>query len=97
MPHTKLTKGLVYVVQDTNQNLCGVYSSLQLASVPFSDLVNEHVSKVELQGLSDNPEDETEEEFHPCIIVYALDSTWIWSYDSIAEVTKALQNETYEQ
>lgn len=84
---------LVYVVQGYGQSLVSVRSTLSAAFEDYKfGLAN---------GLSQQDRDElTEmygEDFHeeldnmPCVVVYQLDGSWIWSYDSASEIKNALE------
>jgi hypothetical protein len=102
MPRSKPKKGydnLVYVVQDYKQQLCGVYTTLAKAAVQYEHILAEGLVEEDIQAMFE----EYGEDFHdemdypPCVVVYQLDSTWLWSYDSLREIKAALENgEQYE-
>lgn len=94
-----MPEGIVYVVQDYNQQLRGVYTTLAKAAVVYRDVL--------LNGLTEDEEamlkEEFGEDFHqhidnpPEVIVYRLDDTWLSSYESELEIKRALEEgENYD-
>lgn len=102
MPKTKKNiqvDTLVYLVQDYAQTVCGVHSTLLRASVQYEQVLAEGLNQEERQSLieeyGENFHDELE--YPACIVVYKVDATCVWSYDTINEVHAALRDgEKYE-
>lgn len=95
----KTYDNLVYVVQDYEQHLCGVFTSLQLAAERYELVLTEGLTKEEIQELIDEYGEDyhSELEYPPCIVVYQLDAAYLWSYDSMNEIKQALsQGENYD-
>jgi hypothetical protein len=84
---------LVYVVQDYDQQLCGVYTTLRLAAERYQHIVDQDLTKEEIETMIEEYGEEFRSQFEraPCIVVYRLDTGWIWSYDSLHEIKHALE------
>lgn len=85
---------LVYVVQGYDQSLVSVRSTLARAFEDYKYQLTNGLSQEEQDELKENyGEDFHDElEYIPCIVVYQIDGSWIWSYDSAVEINHALQN-----
>lgn len=83
----------LYAVQDYEQNVRGVYSSLQLAAEQYDKVLTEGLLSEGIQQLIE----EYGEEFHQemdypaCIVVHELDVGQVWSYDTADEVKQVLE------
>lgn len=84
----------VYIVQDYEQHLVGVHSTLIRAAEQFQHILTYGLSAEDQQMLIDEfGEDYHEELDHvPTIVVHAIDGYCVWSYDSTIEIKHALQN-----
>lgn len=83
----------VYAVQDYEQHLVGIYSTLAKAFERYKNVLTHSLSEQDRQLLID----EFGEDFHdeidypPCIIVYQMDGVHLESYDSIYDIKRALE------
>lgn len=88
----------IYLVLDYEQHVNGVHSTLALAADQYQNVLEEGLSaedrKILLEEFGENFHDEME--YPACIVVYQLDGYQVWSYDSIAEVKQALENENFK-
>lgn len=90
---------LVYIVQDYEQHLCGVFTSLQKAAERYEAVLTEGLSEEDIQTLTEEYGEDyhSELEYPPCIVVYQLDAAYLWSYDTMEEIKQALtQGENYD-
>lgn len=82
---------LLYIVQDYNQQVVNVCSSLAKALPHFQEVLNHTLIQAELEELKElYGEDEIEVDYPPCIVVHEVDGHFVWSYDSVEEVNRAL-------
>jgi hypothetical protein len=89
----------LYVVQNYEQNVCGVYSSLPLAAEQYERVMSEGLSSEDIQQLieqhGENFHDEMD--YPACIVVHQLDVGQVWSYDTMEEVKQVLaQGEDFD-
>jgi hypothetical protein len=99
MPQRQSKPKYVYVVQDHEGHLCGVFSTLKAAASEFQSVAAEGLTAHDIEVLlRDYGEDFHDElEYVPCIVVYELDSSYVWSYDTIREIKTALsEGENYD-
>lgn len=89
---------LLYIVQDYNQQVVHVSSTLEKALPHFEEVLNHTLVQADLAELKElYGEDEVEIDYPPCIVVHEVDGHHVWSYDSIEEVNRALvHGEDYE-
>lgn len=92
MKKKQTPKTLVYIVQDYKQALCGVHTTLAKAAAQYEQVLAEGLSEDDIAALVEEYGDDfhDELEYPACIVVYELDANWLWSYDSINEVQRAL-------
>ena len=89
----------IYMVQDYEHEICGVFSTLHKAAEQFDHILTTGLSQDDIATLVEEyGEDYHDElEYSPCILVHELDSNYVWSYDTHQEVKRALeQGEHYE-
>lgn len=89
----------IYMVQDYEREICGVFSTLQKASERFDHVLTTGLSQEDIDILVEEyGEDYHDElEYRPCILVHELDSNYVWSYDTHQEVKRALEEgENYD-
>lgn len=93
-PKPKTYDNLVYIVQDSQHELCGVHTTLAKAASQYEQVLAEGLTDEDIQAMIEEyGEDFHDEiEYPPCIIVHQLDANWIWSYDSMREIKQALEN-----
>lgn len=91
--NTEEAANLVYVVQDYEGHLVGIYSTLQAASERFLEQLTYGLSFDDREMLvAEYGEDFHDElDYVPEIIVYDVDNYQIWSYDNWSEVQTALE------
>jgi hypothetical protein len=84
----------LYVVQDYEQNVCGVYSTLQLAAEVYDKVLTEGLLSDDIKQLieeyGENFHDEMD--YPACIVVHELDLGQVWSYDTMEELRATLAN-----
>jgi alpha-galactosidase len=85
---------LVYIVQDYNQGLVGVHTTLAKAATQYEQVLAEGLTEEDHQALIEEYGEDfhNELEYPACIVVYELDANWLYSYDSMTEVQQALLN-----
>lgn len=91
---TKTYDNLVYIVQDYQQQLSGVYTTLAKAAAQYEHVLAEGLLEEDIQAMIEEYGEDYHDEmdYPPCVIVYQLDANWIWSYDSMTEIQTALRN-----
>lgn len=98
MPKTKKTQPIaapptyLYLVQNYEQYVCGIYSTLQLAAEVYDKVLTEGLTSEDIQQLIDEHGENFHDEmdYPACIVVHQLDAGQVWSYDTMEEVRKAL-------
>lgn len=82
----------VYIVQNYEQYVCGVYSTLQLAGEVYEKVLTGARLSEDIQQLieeyGENFHDEMD--YPACIVVHELDLGQVWSYDRIDELREVL-------
>lgn len=88
----------VYVVQDHEREIRGVWSSLAQAKEMFVCVMSELMTSDEFQEYQQMIQNGESDLWGPWIMVYTVDSGCVWSYETIEEINNALLNgEQYDE